>query len=81
MLVRWLLCEIYAYAIGGGITKRKIHSDLSRRFEHEIAMVSIAKNEGPYLKEWIEYHKLVGFTKFYFYDNESTDNTREILAP
>jgi hypothetical protein len=48
-------------------------------FKHEIAMVSIAKNEGPYLKEWIEYHKLVGFTKFYFYDNESTDNTREIL--
>jgi glycosyltransferase involved in cell wall biosynthesis len=41
----------------------------------------LLKNEGPYLKEWIEYHKLVGFTKFYFYDNESTDNTREILAP
>lgn len=42
-------------------------------------MVSIAKNEGPYLREWIEYHKLVGFDKFYFYDNESNDDTASIL--
>ena len=50
-------------------------------FSHEIAMVSISKNEAPYIKEWIEFHKLVGFTKFYFYDNESDDNTIEILKP
>jgi hypothetical protein len=39
------------------------------------------KNEGPYLREWIEYHKLVGVEKFYLYDNESTDNTKEVLTP
>lgn len=44
-------------------------------------MVSISKNEAPYIKEWIEFHKLVGFTKFYFYDNESEDNTVDILKP
>jgi glycosyltransferase involved in cell wall biosynthesis len=43
--------------------------------------VCISKDEGPNLKEWLEYHLLVGVTKFYFYDNESTDNTREILHP
>lgn len=46
-----------------------------------LSIASIAKNEGPYIKEWIEYHKLVGVERFYFYDNESTDNTREVLEP
>lgn len=44
-----------------------------------LAIACIAKNEGPYLKEWIEYHKLVGVERFYFYDNESDDNTKDIL--
>ena len=46
-----------------------------------LSVLSIAKNEGPYIKEWIEYHKLVGIERFYFYDNDSTDNTKEILEP
>ena len=46
-----------------------------------LAIVCIAKNEAPYLKEWIEYHKIVGVERFYFYDNESDDNTKEILEP
>ena len=46
-----------------------------------LSIVCIAKNEGPYLKEWIEYHKLIGVERFYFYDNGSTDNTKAILDP
>ena len=46
-----------------------------------LSVLSIAKNEGPYIKEWIEYHKLVGVERFYFYDNDSTDNTKEVLEP
>lgn len=46
-----------------------------------LSIVCIAKNEGQYLKEWIEYHKLIGVERFYFYDNGSTDNTKEILDP
>jgi len=45
-----------------------------------LAVCAIAKNEGKYFDEWIEYHKSVGVEKFYIYDNESTDNTREILS-
>jgi hypothetical protein len=51
------------------------------KFRYELAIAAIMKNEGPYLKEWIEYHKLLGVEKFYLYDNESTDNTKEVLAP
>lgn len=46
-----------------------------------LSVACIAKNEGPYLREWIEYHKIVGVEKFYFYDNESDDDTKEILEP
>ena len=46
-----------------------------------LAICAIAKNEGPYFKEWIEWHRKMGVEKFYIYDNESTDNTREILQP
>lgn len=50
-------------------------------FPHFLAVAAIMKDEGPYLAEWIEYHKLVGVDAFFIYDNESSDNTAEILAP
>ena len=46
-----------------------------------LSLVAIMKNESRYLKEWIEYHKLVGVERFYLYDNESDDATYEILKP
>lgn len=48
-------------------------------FEYELAIAAIVKNEGFYLQEWIEFHRLVGCTKFFIYDNNSTDNTKSIL--
>lgn len=46
-----------------------------------LANVLIAKNEAPYIVEWIEFHKMVGVSHFYIYDNESEDNFREVLEP
>ena len=50
-------------------------------FKHEVAIAAIMKNEGNYVKEWLDYHLAAGVTKFYIYDNESTDNLPEILRP
>jgi len=58
---------------------RKMDSQLT--FKHFLSITAIVKNEGIYFKEWIEYHRLVGVEKFYIYDNDSTDNTKEILKP
>jgi hypothetical protein len=49
--------------------------------KYYLAICAIAKNEGAYFEEWIEWHKNLGVEKFYIYDNESTDNTKEILTP
>lgn len=46
-----------------------------------LAVCAIAKDEGPYFQEWIEWHRKQGVEKFYIYDNESTDNTKEVLLP
>lgn len=46
---------------------------------HYLAVCAIAKNEGPYFQEWIQWHQKLGVEKFYIYDNESTDNTKEVL--
>ncbi|MDR2709373.1 MAG: glycosyltransferase family 92 protein [Elusimicrobiota bacterium] len=48
-------------------------------FEHEVCIAAIIKNEAPYICEWIEYHLLIGVEKFYIYNNESSDNIREVL--
>lgn len=50
-------------------------------FLHDLAVVAILKNEGHYLKEWLDYHLLAGVDHFYLYDNESTDNQAEIAKP
>lgn len=49
--------------------------------DNEFSIVSIFKNESRYLKEWIEYHKLIGATKFYLYNNNSTDDYLAVLKP
>lgn len=50
-------------------------------FLYELAIVAILKNEGHYLREWLDYHLLAGVGHFYLYDNDSSDNYKEIIAP
>ncbi|AEJ23363.1 hypothetical protein WKK_02445 [Weissella koreensis KACC 15510] len=61
---------------------QRVHdNNILKEFEHQLGVVAIVKNESPYLKEWIEFHKLVGVDIFYIYDNESDDNIMEVLQP
>jgi hypothetical protein len=46
-----------------------------------LAVCSIYRDEAPYLREWIELHRLVGVERFFLYNNNSTDDHREALAP
>jgi hypothetical protein len=52
-----------------------------KEFENRISIATMLRDEAPYLKEWIEYHKLIGVEKFYIFDNYSTDNIKEIVQP
>ena len=50
-------------------------------FMYNLSVAAIMKNEGPYIKEWLDYNLLAGVEHFYIYDNDSPDNMREILQP
>ncbi len=39
------------------------------------------QNDGRFLAEWVEFHRLMGATKFFLYDNLSDDGGRDVLAP
>lgn len=45
-----------------------------------LAVGAIFKNEGPYILEWIAFHKAVGFSRFFIADNASDDGTTHLLS-
>jgi Glycosyltransferase family 92 len=46
-----------------------------------LAVCALFRNEAPYLREWIEFHRLVGVDRFFLYDNASSDDYLDVLAP
>lgn len=54
------------------ITKKK-------NFKYNISVTCVLRDEALYIREWIDYYKLLGVDHFYVYDNKSKDNIKEIL--
>lgn len=59
------------------ITKVEANDD----YQYNISIMAIFQNEADYLKEWIDYHLLIGVEHFYLYNHNSTDNHLKILYP
>jgi hypothetical protein len=47
---------------------------------HNLVVVACCKNEAAFIKEWVEYHLIVGVEHFYIYD-AATDDTHAVLEP
>lgn len=77
-VARWLFvrAENIVYRCIYHISAKK-----SQKKQYEISICAIFKNESPYLKEWIEYHLIVGVDHFYLYNNNSEDAYRDVLQP
>ena len=43
------------------------------------AIVTCMKNEGPFILEWVAYHRAIGVDDFLVYTNDCTDGTVELL--
>ena len=65
LLAFLLICSL-------GFTKEK---------KHYLSVCAVFHNESKFLKEWIEYHLLVGVDHFYLYNNSSNDRYTDILRP
>jgi hypothetical protein len=46
----------------------------------DFCIVAPARNEGPYLLEWLAHHLAIGFEHFFIYTNDNTDGSDELLA-
>jgi len=51
------------------------------RIRYELTACMKFKNDARFLPEWLEFHQIVGFEHFYLYNNNSTDDYVEALAP
>ena len=49
--------------------------------KYKISICGIFKNEALFLKEWVEFHEMIGVEHFYLYNNNSEDNYQEVLLP
>lgn len=46
-----------------------------------LALCALFQNESRFLREWIEYYRLLGVEKFFLFNHLSTDNYQEVLEP
>lgn len=44
-----------------------------------ITAVTCVKNEGPFVLEWVAFHRLIGVSDFLFYSNDCDDGTDHLL--
>ena len=57
------------------------HQNSTEEKKYDVVVGAIFKNEAKYLKEWIEFNRIVGVQHFYMYNNFSDDNYMEVLGP
>lgn len=62
---------------------KKADSDRNVRqnYKYQVSICAIFLNEAPYMREWIEFHRIVGVEHFYLYNNMSTDEYQSVLEP
>lgn len=58
-----------------------IYSPHVSKKKYSVSICAIFRDEGRYLEEWIEYHRIIGIEHFYLYNNFSKDNYKDILDP
>lgn len=61
--------------------RRGMKKQVAGEKKYRVAVCAIFKDEGEFLREWLEYHLLVGVEHFYMYNNNSTDGYLAVLKP
>ena len=49
--------------------------------KYYLSLAAIFRDEAPFLKEWIEFYRLVGVEHFYLYNHLSKDEYSEVIEP
>jgi hypothetical protein len=70
--------ESIRFHVGRAVARSR---DRRASCRHELSIGAIFKDEAGYLDEWLTFHHGVGVEHFYLYDDNSTDDSRDVLAP
>lgn len=73
-----LFCSLIGFA-GSSMQSGAIAKGTEKKYG--LSVCAVFKNESAYLREWIEYHRLIGIEHFYLYSNNSSDRFKEVLDP
>jgi hypothetical protein len=57
---------------------RPVRASFHQRY---LTLATMIKNQRRWIREWVEFHIMIGVEHFIIYDNESTDLPFEILEP
>lgn len=57
-----------------------IHAEASEK-KYKLCVCAMFKNESKNMREWIEYHRVIGVDHFYLYENGATDSYMSVLRP
>lgn len=63
------------------LTSQIIAKPTKNQAVYHLSICMIFRDEAPYLKEWIEFHRLMGADHFYLCSHNSQDQYREVLQP
>ena len=72
--MKWFLSQVLFGALFLGCLQ-------AQTTPYQLGIIAIFRNEARNLREWIEYHRLVGVDHFWLYNHGSTDNWEEVLSP
>jgi hypothetical protein len=50
-------------------------------YRHQLSVIAIFQNEDRFLKEWLDFYRVLGVEHFYLFNNLSEDNYQEVLQP
>jgi len=73
-----VICLLIILALTAAVHAKPIRNQAIEK-KYNLSICAIFKNEAFFLKEWIEYHRLVGVDHFYLYDNGSNDRCMDAL--
>lgn len=76
-----LPCNIYNKEIIIVINDKKFNVNVNKypSFPNEIIMSTLTKNDDNYIIQWINYHMIIGVTRFIIYDNSLQNTLNNIL--
>jgi hypothetical protein len=80
-LIIFLLSAFYAIFLWYPENMVQCYNQGNMDFVNYIVVATMLKNKRRYVREWIEFHLMMGVSHFIFYDHGSNDRVEEVLEP